>query len=559
MSATLTDGRTWSPVFGWPNVVSMELVYRVEGRRDPHNARAIARVRRERRPVTAQHAGFHDLYVPVGPDAETLLVMGPFAVARPTSTEVQNRWRWLTGTTARAADPEFAHYLALTLGTATFEGPMLGVLQRFAQTFCRLLGGQAETAWVASSGAALRKKLSAVRLVDRSFEAAAEMVDERTSRAWTSPHWVEHLQFLGAERLPSHAIVGLIAGRHDDFDPIEQILRCDALQRASVGLAHRIGGVVAGKIGDYGIMLLVDHTARGARLHRKLVDVAEQARALARRLGLQAHMGISNPHEDLSLPARYEAALEAAERALTSGQPLEVAAPGSGRVLSRFGELRRELARAVGTTPNVLGPRFDRYLEAVTARCGYRLEPLRAHVEAGFDQIVEALRVTGAIDESSLRDLREPLERAAEATTVPDLLLVYRRAVLDVQEAVLHPRRAHHDRSVRRATTFVRGHLDEPLSLSRVARVAGFAPTYFSSIFAKTEKTTLPRYIRRLRVERAKKMLDSTALGVERIGQLCGFRTRTSFHHAFHEIVGRTPGDYRRRVRRHVKNLTAKH
>jgi transcriptional regulator GlxA family with amidase domain len=147
-------------------------------------------------------------------------------------------------------------------------------------------------------------------------------------------------------------------------------------------------------------------------------------------------------------------------------------------------------------------------------------------------------------------DLREPLDRAADATTVPDLLLVYRRAVLDVQEAVLHPKQAHHDRSVRRATAFVRGHLDEPLSLTRVARVAGFAPTYFSSIFAKTEKTTLARYIRRLRVDRAKKMLDSTVLGVERIGQLCGFRTRTSFHHAFHELVGSTPGDYRARARR---------
>ena len=78
-----------------------------------------------------------------------------------------------------------------------------------------------------------------------------------------------------------------------------------------------------------------------------------------------------------------------------------VANRASRRVLSRFGDLRRELARAVGTTPNVLGPRLDRYLEAVTARCGYRLELLRAHVEAGFDQIVEALRMTGAIDESS--------------------------------------------------------------------------------------------------------------------------------------------------------------
>jgi AraC-like DNA-binding protein len=550
MGATLTDGRTWSPVLSWPNVVSAELAYRVEGRRDPHNARSIARARREGRLVIAEHAGFHDLYAPVGPDAQTLLVTGPFAVSRPTTSEVQNRWRWLTGTNARAADPEFAHYLALTLTTATFEGPMLDVLRRFVETFCRLLAGQDDTNSLASSADALRKRLSAVRLVDRSFETAAEMVDERTSRAWTSPHWVDHLRFLGAERLPSHAIVGLISGRQDDLDPIEHILRCDALQRAAVDLARKIGGVVAGKVGEYGVMFLVDPAAKGARLHRRLVDVAERARSLARRFGLRAHMGLCNPTDDLSLPMRYEAALEAAEKALTEGESITVATRAPRRVLSRFGELRRELARAVGATPGVLGPRFDRYLEVVTLRCGYRLEPLRAHVEAGFDQIVEALRMTGAIDESSLMDLREPLERAADATTVPDLLLVYRRAVLDVQEAVLHPRQAHHERSVRRAAAFVRGHLDEPLSLTRVARVAGFAPTYFSSIFARSEKTTLARYIRRLRVDRAKKMLDTTVLGVERIGQLSGFRTRTSFHHAFHELVGTTPGAYRTRARR---------
>ena len=126
---------------------------------------------------------------------------------------MSNRWRWLTGTNARAADPEFAHYLALTLATATFEGPMLDVLQRFVETFCRVLSGQDDTDSLEVTGAALRKKLSVVRLVDRSFEAAAEMVDEHTSRAWTSPHWEEHLRFLGAQRLPSHAIVGLISGR----------------------------------------------------------------------------------------------------------------------------------------------------------------------------------------------------------------------------------------------------------------------------------------------------------------------------------------------------------
>ena len=83
MGATLTDGRTWSPVFGMQNVVSVELANRVEGRRDPHNARSIATARREHRTVIAQHAGFHDLYSPIGRDAELLLVTGPFLSVVP--------------------------------------------------------------------------------------------------------------------------------------------------------------------------------------------------------------------------------------------------------------------------------------------------------------------------------------------------------------------------------------------------------------------------------------------------------------------------------------------
>ena len=130
LSATLTDGQTWLPVFSSPNVVSIEFAHRVESRRDPHNARSIARTRRTHRAVLAQHAGFHDLFTPVGPDARTVLVVGPFAVARPSSAELQDRWHALTGTNARAGDPEFAHYLELTLATATFEGAMLDTLVR---------------------------------------------------------------------------------------------------------------------------------------------------------------------------------------------------------------------------------------------------------------------------------------------------------------------------------------------------------------------------------------------------------------------------------------------
>jgi AraC-like DNA-binding protein len=547
IGASLTDGWSFYPLHMLPDVILFELAYRVEKRRETHNGRSMALVRRTGRPVVAQHAGFFDLYAPVA-GTPMMLVTGPFAVARPTSADVQARWRWLTGTQARAGDPELAHYLAMTLATPTFEGPLLEAFRRFASTFCGLLAARTDADTLKARTTALRQKLSAVRRVERTWETAAELVDERTSRAWTSIHRLEHLRFAGAKQMPSHAVVGLLSGREDEPDAIDAILRRDALQRACVDLARKIGGAICGRVGEHGVALLVDDASKGPRVRTKLLDIADRARSLARRFGFALHVGLSAHDDDAPLPARYQAALSAAEKALSAGQPIAFGGQRSTHAVSPLGELRRELANVVRETPSMLSAHFDRYIETIAVHCGYGLEPTRAHVEAGFDQILDALGTTGALDDRGLTDLQGTLERAARAETVRDLLLAYRRAVSDVEHAVLHPKEARQERSVRRATEFIREHLGDPLTLPRVARAAGFAPSYFSKLFARSEKTTFQRYVRKLRVERAKQMLETTTLGVERIGQLSGFRTRTSFHTAFRAVLRMTPAQYRARA-----------
>src|SRR5262249_26373133 len=103
------------------------------------------------------------------------------------------------------------------------------------------------------------------------------------------------------------------------------------------------------------------------------------------------------------------------------------------------------------------------------------------------------------------------------------------------------------------ALAYVRDHFGERLSLEKVAKVAGFAPRYFSKVFARTEKTTFQLYVRRLRLERAKHMIAATNLSMEGIGQLCGFPTRIYFHRAFKQTFAMTPLQYRSRAELHEK------
>jgi AraC-like DNA-binding protein len=499
--------------------------------------------------VLGQHAGFSDYFVPVGhiDGAWATLVVGPFATARPTSGDVLARWRSLSGSHGRLGDPMFAHYVSVTLETLTLEGPLIDHFRRLLVCLSLLFGEGRPADGVAEEIGLLRSKLAPARSAERMWEAAHTMVDERTTGRWAIDP--KELTRLGLARFPQHAIVGLLLGTEGEADPVGAVLRRDAFQRACVEFALRRGGVVCARVGDHGVALLVDAPA-GARARPLLVDVANRAAALARKLGLHLHSGLSAAEPAAPLSVRYQAALAAAESALSRGVSTVHAEPAARVGASALGVLRKQLGQAITEDPSLLSARFQHYVEAAAAHSGYRLEAMRAYLDAGFDEIADALQVTGAMDERSFGEQRAALERdAAETNTVGELSAAYRTTTSDVERALVRPKTSRHDRSVRRAAAFIRDHLAEPLPLAKVARVVGFAPHYFCRLFTETEGMTLTKYIRRLRLDRAKSMLTSTNLSVERVGQLSGFATRTHFQRAFKDTLGVTPRDYRDRTR----------
>jgi AraC-like DNA-binding protein len=250
----------------------------------------------------------------------------------------------------------------------------------------------------------------------------------------------------------------------------------------------------------------------------------------------------------MRLSRSYQAALGAAESALAGDIPTVAAEALDRRPVHSLWQVRQELGRSVLEQPDQLGARFDRYIEAVAAHCGYRVEAARAHLEVGFERIAEPLVGTGALDERSLFALRGDLDRAAsEARTTVDLFLAYRRAVADVSQAVARPAPARHDRGLRVAVEFIGQHYAEPLRREHVARLSGFSPTYFSRLFRKREGMPFETYVLGLRLERAKQLLASTDLAVVRVAELSGFNSHAYFCRAFRRALGATPAGYRER------------
>jgi len=561
LSASVLTDRVWHPihipvVFRHSEIVAdvviFERVHGMEAKRATYNDRSVRQVRRARKTLLTQHAGFHDLFVPIGGAGASLgiLVTGPFTLARPTSADLRARWRWLTGRSARASDPEFARYLATTLATTTFEGSQLESFRQLMECFARVLAGQGQAEKLAREAETLQEQLRDNRFVERMWTVARHMIDEGVWRSWQGPDQAGELAKMGLRRFPQRAMVGLLAPRDLEADPIDDLLRRDAFQRACVGLLKGRGGAIGGPIGDHGVMLLVDESG-SARANTRLSDLGQRITALANEHGFRLHLGVSGPGTSpLVLPRRYQAALAAAERAFSQGASVlfaddRVRIPAD----NALGDLRRQLLRAVGEDPTLLAPRFERYLESVRVQCGYRVEPTRAHLEIGLEQVLEVLKAGGALGDRACSELRSTLEETSrQAATVSELSVAYQRALADVERALRRPREARQDQGIRRAVAYMRDHFDEPLSLARVARIAGFAPSYFSKLFAQNERVTFREYTQRLRIERAKRMLVSTKLSAERIGHLSGFRTRQRFHVIFRQLERVTPQQYRVRA-----------
>ena len=290
-----------------------------------------------------------------------------------------------------------------------------------------------------------------------------------------------------------------------------------------------------------------------------LLRLAERATTLARKpFDLSLHFGLCEAPASEMLSRSYQAALRAAESALAQGTRLETAEPGASRMAPSLRNLREELGRLIEERPDLLGARFDRYLEAVAAHSGHRMDTARGDLEAGFERIAQPLVSSGAPAPRALERCAKPwTEEQAEAHSLSDLLAAYRRAAQDVTIAVERPVTARHDRSLRSAVDHIHQHYAEPLRLAKVARIAGFAPSHFSKLFIKREHMPFERYVRGLRLERARQLLFDTDLPSSRIAELSGFSSVQYFSTVFRGEFGMSPLEWRRanpQIRRPLRN-----
>ena len=92
-------------------------------------------------------------------------------------------------------------------------------------------------------------------------------------------------------------------------------------------------------------------------------------------------------------------------------------------------------------------------------------------------------------------------------------------------------------------------HLDEPLSVEALARVAAMSPRTFARRFRDVTGTTPHQWLLRQRVLHAQRLLETTDEPVERVANRCGFSSAAVLREHFTRVTGTNPLTYRRTFR----------
>lgn len=103
-----------------------------------------------------------------------------------------------------------------------------------------------------------------------------------------------------------------------------------------------------------------------------------------------------------------------------------------------------------------------------------------------------------------------------------------------------------YQRGMRSAAEFFNENYDKPVSFHETAHMFGMSPNYFASCFKKSFGETPFAYLMKLRISKAKILLETTDRPVSEIASICGITQLSTFSEAFKKATGMYPSQYRK-------------
>ena len=117
---------------------------------------------------------------------------------------------------------------------------------------------------------------------------------------------------------------------------------------------------------------------------------------------------------------------------------------------------------------------------------------------------------------------------------------------------IFNGQKEHHDDSIKQAQVFIESNYEKKINIDEIARMFSISNRNFLRRFKKATSNTPLEYIQRVKIEAAKKRLESSALNIQEIMYGVGYNDEKAFRNTFRKYTGLSPLDYRSKYNREM-------
>ncbi|GIO12580.1 hypothetical protein J19TS2_21350 [Cohnella xylanilytica] len=326
-----------------------------------------------------------------------------------------------------------------------------------------------------------------------------------------------------------------------------ELLRFGAANIAQEIFEKERGGLVFGTKDERTAILFSDEAAACSVAAQTLAMQA--ARSIEKYLKTRVSFGIGRVKDRLpELASSYMEAITALDYRFLLGRNRVIAIDdvqrGSGRNRLCYADWEKKLLSALKAGNE----------EAYAARMAEWIERLKSEspsADKGYASIQRFLvSVMNLVEETGYGEAAfeagRPFARAPSIKTLDEMKLWLTEWGIGVMREMESLRRTDAHAQAKLAADFIRERYADPnLSLQEAAQVACMSVNYFSAVFKQYAGETFIEHLTRLRIEKARELLASTALKSYVIAERVGYEDPQYFSVIFKRNVGLTPKEYR--------------
>jgi two-component system response regulator YesN len=142
---------------------------------------------------------------------------------------------------------------------------------------------------------------------------------------------------------------------------------------------------------------------------------------------------------------------------------------------------------------------------------------------------------------------KDYLDKVLSFEEYKDLERWFQEKMVSICRAIGDKKEERSNSVVKKAKAYIQLHYREDVSLDDVSREVNISPYYFSKIFKEESGENFIEYLTRVRMEKAKEMLENPDLSIKEISALSGYSDPNYFSKLFKKQTDMTPREYKAR------------